>query len=79
MTKTYKVISILIISLTLIWLVYAGFQPKWIKWQLMTAGGIHFIMSFIINRQYHNWEYNYLGIIHGTLMVVLMGWGYFFV
>jgi hypothetical protein len=48
------------------------------KWQFLTAGGIHFLMSIIINRQFTQKNRNYLGIIHGILMVSFFGFGYFF-
>jgi hypothetical protein len=78
MSKTYQVASVMTIAVTLLWFCYAMMQRHPEKWQFLTAGGVHFLMSIIINRQFTKKNRNYLGIIHGILMVSFFGFGYFF-
>jgi len=79
MSKPFQIASIIIIALTLIWFIIWGFDKYTPQWQFLTAGGINFLMSIIINRQFVKSKRNYLGIIHSVFMVVLGGYGYFFV
>ncbi|QJP35724.1 hypothetical protein F0365_15600 [Nonlabens sp. Ci31] len=78
MSKTYQFASVITIGVTLFWFCYAMMQRHPQKWQFLTAGGIHFLMSIIINRQFTQKNRNYLGIIHGIFMVCFFGSGYFF-
>ncbi|GAK93349.1 hypothetical protein JCM19298_2068 [Nonlabens ulvanivorans] len=79
MSKSFQITSIIIISLTVVWFMIMGMDKYTPQWQFLTAGGIHFLMSIIINRQFVKARYNYLGIIHSILMIALGGYGYFFV
>lgn len=79
MSKPFQIASIIIIILTAVWFLILGLDKYTPQWQFLTAGGIHFLMSIIINRQFVKSRYNYLGIIHSILMVALGGYGYFFV
>lgn len=79
MSKPFQIASIIIIILTAVWFLILGLDKYTPQWQFLTAGGIHFLMSIIINRQFVKSQYNYLGIIHSILMVALGGYGYFFV
>lgn len=75
MAKSIIIVSIALISLTLIWLVYAlATEP--LRWQFLAAGAVHFIASIIVNKQMTYKNYNYLGIAHTTLTVLLFGYGY---
>ncbi|WP_124979717.1 hypothetical protein [Nonlabens xiamenensis] len=78
MSRAYQLASLLVIFGTLIWWVYALTQRHQVQWQYLTAGGIHFLMAIIINRQLTEKNYNYLGIIHVSLMILLFGYGYLF-
>ncbi|GAK99545.1 MULTISPECIES: hypothetical protein [Nonlabens] len=79
MSRSFQIASIIIISLTIVWFMIMGMDKYTPQWQFLTAGGIHFLMSIIINRQFVKARYNYLGIIHSILMITLGGYGYFFV
>ncbi|GAK88865.1 hypothetical protein JCM19297_3389 [Nonlabens ulvanivorans] len=79
MSRSFQITSIIIISLTVVWFMIMGMDKYTPQWQFLTAGGIHFLMSIIINRQFVKARYNYLGIIHSILMIALGGYGYFFV
>ncbi|WP_438962130.1 hypothetical protein [Nonlabens sp.] len=79
MSKPFQIFSIAIILITVLWLITLGIDKYTPQWQFLTAGGIHFLMSIIINRQFVTSRYNYLGLIHSILMVALGGYGYFFV
>lgn len=62
----------------MIWFVYEVNLRHGVKWHYMTAGGLNFIISIIVNRQLIDREYNYLGIIHVVFAVAFFGYGYFF-
>lgn len=79
MNKAYQIASVIIIAATVVWFIIWGLDRYTPQWQFLTAGGINFLMSIIINRQFVNAQRNYLGIIHSVLMVALGGYGYFFV
>ncbi|MEO9953415.1 MULTISPECIES: hypothetical protein [Nonlabens] len=79
MSRAFQIASIFIIALTALWFGYEMMLRHSVQWHFLTAGGINFLMAVIINRQYTQKDYNYLGIIHGVLMVSLFGYGYFFV
>lgn len=79
MNKGYQIASLIVIGLTVIWFLILGIDKYTPQWQFLTAGGIHFLMAIIINRQFVKGSYNYLGILHSILMVALGGYGYFFV
>ncbi|MBF4983529.1 hypothetical protein FNJ87_11375 [Nonlabens mediterrranea] len=79
MARSFQIASIITICLTVIWFLILGMDKYTPQWQFLTAGGIHFLMSIIINRQFVKARYNYLGIIHSILMIVLGGYGYFFI
>ena len=79
MSKPFQIGSLAVIALTVVWFIIFGFDKYTPQWQFLTAGGVNFLMSIIINRQFVNSKRNYLGIIHSVLMVALGGYGYFFV
>ncbi|MEN8817629.1 MAG: hypothetical protein ABF274_12285 [Nonlabens sp.] len=79
MSKAYKYSSLIIIALTVIWFCYEMTLRHSEKWHFLTAGAVNFLTAIIINRQFTQKEYNYLGIIHGVFMVTLFGYGYFFI
>lgn len=79
MSRVYQLASIIIISLTVLWFCYELTLRHSEKWHFLTAGAINFLMAVIINRQFTQKDRNYLGIIHGVFMVVLFGYGYFFI
>jgi cytochrome b len=79
MSLSYRIFSIIIIVLSVIWFVMELSQRRFEQWHFLAAGGVNFIAAMIINRQFTRKEYNYLGIIHGVFMVGFFGYGYFFV
>ena len=78
MSNTIKFISLTIIILSIAWLIYELSLRRSVQWHFMTAGGINFIISIIVNRQFTKRDYNYLGILHVVFAVVFFGYGYFF-
>lgn len=78
MAKGYKILSTITIVATVIWFFTFGIARHPVQWHFLAVAGVHFILSIIINRQFIKSQYNYLGIIHGFLMVSLGFYGYFF-
>ncbi|MGB3591908.1 MAG: hypothetical protein WBA16_09530 [Nonlabens sp.] len=78
MTNYHRTVSIVVIALTTVWFLYAIQLRHPEKWQYLTAGAVNFIMAIIINRQFTDSNYNYLGIIHVIFMTTLASYGYFF-
>ncbi|MGJ8684644.1 MAG: hypothetical protein ACSHWW_08470 [Nonlabens sp.] len=78
MSKPFQIASIIIIVLTVLWFFIFGIDKYTPQWQYLAAGGIHFLMAIVINRQFVNAQYNYLGFIHIIFMIALGGYGYFF-
>ncbi|WP_303686135.1 hypothetical protein [Nonlabens dokdonensis] len=79
MSRIYQLSSLLIIALTILWFTYEMMLRHSVQWHFLTAGGINFLAAVIINRQFTQKRYNYLGIIHVVFMVLLFGYGYFFI
>ncbi|BAO55941.1 hypothetical protein [Nonlabens marinus] len=77
MSKTYFYSSIVALLLTLTWLGYELSLRHFVKWHFLVAGGIHFLLAIIINRQFTKKDINYLGWIHVVLAVVFFGYGHF--
>lgn len=78
MAKSYQILSIIAILATVVWFFTFGISRHPVQWHYLAVAGVHFILSIIINRQFVKSQYNYLGIIHGFLMVTLGFYGYFF-
>ncbi|AGC77604.1 hypothetical protein [Nonlabens dokdonensis] len=79
MSRAYQFSSLLIIALTILWFAYEMMLRHSVQWHFLAAGGINFLTAIIINRQFTDKKYNYLGIIHVVFMVLLFGYGYFFI
>ncbi|WP_146126700.1 hypothetical protein [Nonlabens agnitus] len=77
MSKPFLYSSIIMISLTVIWLIYEFQLHHFVKWHFLTVGAIHIIMSIIINRQFTTKDINYLGWIHVVSGVVFFAYGHF--
>ena len=78
MSNSFKWTSIIVLIITLAWLLYALAQRHPAQWQFFTAGGVHFIMAVIINRQFVKKNHNYLGIAHVVLMILFFAYAYLF-
>lgn len=79
MSRGLQLLSISTILVSLAWFLLLGIARHPVQWQYLTVAGVHFIMSIIINRQFVKGKYNYLGIIHGVIMISLGFYGYFFI
>ncbi|WP_157686626.1 hypothetical protein [Nonlabens sp. Hel1_33_55] len=76
MSKPFFYSSIIAIALTILWLTYEFQLHHFVRWHFLAAGGLHFIMSIIINRQF-TIRTNVLGWIHVSLAVIFFAYGYF--
>ncbi|WP_157111423.1 hypothetical protein [Nonlabens spongiae] len=78
MSRSVKAFSLCIIIVTSAWFVYELTLRQGIKWHFLTAGAVNFLAAIIVNRQFTYRSYNYLGIFHVMLAILLFGYGYFF-
>jgi cytochrome b len=79
MSLAYRIFSIVIILLSLAWLASELSQRRLVQWHFLAAGGVNFIAAMVINRQFTQRQYNYLGMVHVVFMVLFFGYGYFFI
>jgi len=63
--------------MTIGWLGYEFSLRHFVKWHFLVAGGIHFLMAVIINRQFTKKDINYLGWIHVVLAILFFAYGHF--